>query len=275
MRKNLFILSICLLLSCRPAGAQESISASPLEGCDSLQVTFTLENAMPEESYSSIHWDFDDGGSASGSLVVQHTYTTPGTYTARCMLDGSQTVIATNPVTLGQTPATGFIFRDSSESTQDLRYFFASSFSNGTTGNSYIWSFPGGETAFDSTAFHTFSTAGVYEIMHVVIDPYGCSDTLIKEIPVSAELMAANVFTPNDDGVNDFFRVTTPDTYTYMFRVFTRNGIQVHYTESPRVFWDGRSSSGMIMPEGVYYYVIESIDAPEKITLSGFLHLYR
>ena len=64
-------------------------------------------------------------------------------------------------------------------------------------------------------------------------------------------LKIPNVFTPNGDGVNDHFEVTTDGTTIYILRFFTRTGTQVFYTKSQRIFWDGNSSSGMELPEGI------------------------
>ena len=88
-------------------------------------------------------------------------------------------------------------------------------------------------------------------------------------------LEVPNVFTPNGDGVNDFFEVETDGATVYVFRVFTRNGTQIYYTRSPRIFWNGKTSSGTDVSSGIYYYVIEETGTSDPCEKAGFLHLFR
>lgn len=84
-----------------------------------------------------------------------------------------------------------------------------------------------------------------------------------------------NVFTPNGDGVNDFFEVTTDGTTVYVFRVFTRSGTQIYYSRSPRIYWNGKTSSGTDVRAGIYYYVIEETGNSDPFEKAGFVHLFR
>ncbi|MCK5135164.1 MAG: gliding motility-associated C-terminal domain-containing protein [Bacteroidales bacterium] len=100
-------------------------------------------------------------------------------------------------------------------------------------------------------------------------------ETLASTDSVDNELDVPNVFTPNGDKVNDYFEVTTDGTTVYEFSVFTRTGTRVFYSRSPRIFWDGKTSGGLDMKEGVYYYVIEETGDSEPFDKAGFIHLYR
>lgn len=90
----------------------------------------------------------------------------------------------------------------------------------------------------------------------------------------STELVIPNVFTPNDDEINDYFEVETDGITVYEFTVFTRTGSRIYRSNSPRIFWDGRSSSGLPVKEGVYYFVIEAEGDPSS-ERTGFIYLYR
>ncbi len=50
-----------------------------------------------------------------------------------------------------------------------------------------------------------------------------------------------NVFTPNGDGINDYFTLHTIEGGRYKLFVYTRSGVLVYSSESPKIFWDGRS----------------------------------
>jgi gliding motility-associated-like protein len=88
-------------------------------------------------------------------------------------------------------------------------------------------------------------------------------------------LVVPNVFSPNGDGFNDHFVVTTNGVSVYEFSLFTRTGTRVFYSRSPTIFWDGKSIGGEDLKEGIYYYVIEESEVPEPFQATGFIHLFR
>ena len=98
---------------------------------------------------------------------------------------------------------------------------------------------------------------------------------LLAADTVDSELDVPNVFSPNGDGNNDYFEVTTNGTKVYEFTVFTRNGTRIYHSLSPRIFWDGNSVGGEELAEGIYYYVIEEEGDSEPFKEAGFIHLYR
>ena len=85
-----------------------------------------------------------------------------------------------------------------------------------------------------------------------------------------------NVFTPNGDGIHDYFVVETDGISVYDFTVFTRTGARVFHTNSPRIFWDGTNSAALDLKEGVYYYVIEEEKgSATPYSSAGFIYLFR
>jgi gliding motility-associated-like protein len=61
------------------------------------------------------------------------------------------------------------------------------------------------------TAFHTYTANGIYEITLTVYNRFGCSRKITKIIKVGtgATIMLPTIFTPNNDGINDYFRPST------------------------------------------------------------------
>ena len=83
-------------------------------------------------------------------------------------------------------------------------------------------------------------------------------------------------FSPNGDGINDFFIVKSSKVKQEVsLKIFTRAGVLVFSIEAERCVWDGNSLSGKPMVNGVYYYTAEIIDSSPKISKVGFVHLYR
>jgi gliding motility-associated-like protein len=86
------------------------------------------------------------------------------------------------------------------------------------------------------------------------------SDMVIFCFENCPQIEVGNVFTPNGDGVNDYFSPLTDRSVRVNFvQVFDRWGKQIFSTNSvsdPARLWDGRTTNGAEVPEGVYYYVI-------------------
>ena len=117
------------------------------------------------------------------------------------------------------------------------------------------------------------SASGPVNKSRLTLEQGSLAESLAADSALSA-LVVPNVFTPNDDEINDYFEVETDGVTVYKFMVFTRTGNRVFRSTSPRIFWDGRSNNGLPMKEGVYYYVIEAEGEPST-EKAGFIYLYR
>jgi len=70
------------------------------------------------------------------------------------------------------------------------------------------------------------------------------------------KLITPNAFTPNDDGVNDFFRLTVSnncETSSYSLKIYDRWGRLVFEAADPSSEWDG-TYDGQQLKEGVYLW---------------------
>jgi len=95
------------------------------------------------------------------------------------------------------------------------------------------------------------------------------------------EYTLPNVFTPNQDGQNDFF---VPFPYKFVesidLQVYNRWGQIVFTTLDPDIVWDGvHMESKEICSDGVYFYtcVVNTITLQGilPITLTGYVHLLK
>jgi gliding motility-associated-like protein len=137
----------------------------------------------------------------------------------------------------------------------------------------------------DELIEHIYTEAGCYEPFLIVMnrDLPECRDTARLETCVfvdnASKLEVPNVFSPNADGINDFFQVKAQTLRTFSGVIVNRWGRTVfEWTnwEDYEAGWDGKLSGGTDASPGVYYYVITAEgmdDAPYEI--QGALHLMR
>lgn len=130
-------------------------------------------------------------------------------------------------------------------------------FDNQSVNNhSNTWTFGDGGTSSATDPTYIFNNQGTYDVMLVVTSEAGCSDTAYSEITVVDGLVIPNVFTPDGDGVNDFFEVYLTGFDQYKCEIFSRWGESVFVTETPSIQWDGRIKSGGLASNGVYFVAI-------------------
>jgi len=83
-----------------------SASASPTSGTAPLAVSFNgASSSDPDGTITSYAWDFGDGTSGTG-VTASHTYTPPGTYTARLTVTDNDGATATSTVNITVNSAT-------------------------------------------------------------------------------------------------------------------------------------------------------------------------
>jgi gliding motility-associated-like protein len=83
-----------------------------------------------------------------------------------------------------------------------------------------------------------------------------CGNTCAFSVP--------NVFTPNQDGVNDAFRIlNTCESQTFRFSIYNRWGTLVHSGTEFIAYWDG-TSNGAYVNSGVYFLIIEYTDSADQ-----------
>ncbi|MFN3918530.1 MAG: gliding motility-associated C-terminal domain-containing protein [Flavobacteriales bacterium] len=108
----------------------------------------------------------------------------------------------------------------------------------------------GGEYILNYMAFSTSCGSDtVYKSSRIIVDPIqGGPD----EIP--------NIFTPNGDGINDYFtlRGINDPCYDEMeVKIYNRWGVLVYESNDPEFKWDGNNKRGVQCAEGTYFVLIE------------------
>ena len=161
---------------------------------------------------------------------------------------------------------------------------------NNTSENAvaFKWFFGDEETSvLEVPEPHTYYVPGDYEVVLGAVSEAGCTDTLrYQYVTVEpSSLDVPNVFTPNEDGINDFFFVAASSLRYLNVKIMTRNGRKVYEFEgegeelSGWQGWDGRIGGSRYASPGPYYYIIRAIGwddilYSEKV-YTGVVHLIR
>jgi gliding motility-associated-like protein len=84
------------------------------------------------------------------------------------------------------------------------------------------------------------------------------SDRAQLDVSISlSSIGVANTFTPNGDGINDYWKINNIETYPQAtVQVFTRDGQRIFESKGYTVPFDG-TYKGKKLPVGVYYYIID------------------
>ena len=223
----------------------------------------------------SIGWRPIDGVIFNNSNMSHENYGTPADNTPPCppvlyvesKCDSSTNILTwTNP---NKTCANDVI-----------RYKIYYAPDNGSL-DSLISLSPASDTIFYHRIDEGIMLAGCYAVS--AIDSVGNESLLSNVFCVdNCPLYSLpNVFTPNDDGINDKFLSYNLNNVVQKvdMKIFNRYGQLVKEITDPAISWDGTyRDTGNKLATGVYYYVCDvyepRISGIEIRTLVGFVHLY-
>jgi gliding motility-associated-like protein len=132
-------------------------------------------------------------------------------------------------------------------------------FTNGSTGaNHYSWEFGNGSTSSEVNPSYTYTQVGHYEAC-LMSDDGKCYDKTCFSIDVDihSAFVIPNVFTPNNDGVNDVFTIAGKGIESVHAEIFNRWGQKEYEWDTTNGGWDGYSASGALSASGTYYFMVE------------------
>jgi len=215
-----------------------------------------------------------DGGATSqvtGEFIdlCIGNYTIDLTNTEGCQT--SENLVLTAPM----PPVAGFTASDTN-GPAPLTVIFTNS-SVGAT--SYFWDLGSSSStslAMDETFEYT--TQGFYTVMMVASELL-CTDTAYQVISVigTPDISMPNIFTPNNDGINDVFRPFAIGMSDIIGKIYNRWGELIYEWQGTNGYWDGYTRpAGQLAPAGTYFYVVTATDVADvPYALSGTLQLMR
>ena len=129
---------------------------------------------------------------------------------------------------------------------------------------------------------YNYTDSGTYNIILTINKGSYCESADTLELVINSqanpEITLYNVFTPNNDGVNDCFKMKGKnlDCSDYLLSIYNRWGEKVFETENPNECWNGKVfNTNQTLPDGTYFYILNLGNEEQKDTYSGVVELIR
>lgn len=126
---------------------------------------------------------------------------------------------------------------------------------------SYNWFGTHAYLATDSNFTIEETNAGNYSLLLIAQNEFGCTDTAVNYyfIELLIDVPVPNIFSPNNDQINDFLSFETKGIKAGSIQIFNRWGILMNEGNVKNFNWDGKNKLGQLCEEGTYFYVVDAI----------------
>jgi gliding motility-associated-like protein len=191
--------------------------------------------------------------------------------------------LATHPVSQGvvssettHSPAVSGVKADKTSGTAPLTVTFYQ-----TTDHERVeWDFADGVMSTEpGRVEHTFSKPGSYPVRFSYWTNSGIRTSEILTIQVMEDLTIPyipNVFTPNNDGLNDFFSFDSNQFTEIEVNIYDKSGKFIFRFTDTEKGWDGKLNTGREAPDGTYLYIIFATSVNNQPhQQKGFVRLIR
>jgi len=253
-----------------------NFTANPSSGCAPLTVNF-ISNCSPViQAYS---WSFDDPVSGSSNISVNgnpsHTFTQSGSYNITLSVtttDGcTGTSTISNMINTFPRPVADFTPSPVITTLDNPTITFID---NSTNASSWFWNFGdpssgSSNITSEQSPVHSYSNQGTFVIWLTVESSGGCRDSISKEIMIKDQytFYAPDAFTPDGDGINDYFMPTgiNFDINNFELFIYDRWGGEIYRTKDMSKPWNGAVKNSNAKAEsGVYVWMVKMIDNSGK-----------
>ncbi len=263
-----------------------NFTAPDTVGCNPLCVNFQNSASVPGGNITSFVWNLGNGGAISQSPNPEHCYTNnsvfvPLTFDVTLTVTSDSGCITTftknNYIIVNPNPIANFsVDPDVVSITNPV--ISVANLSSGD--NAWNWNFGDLTTAsIDNPLPHTYADTGRFVITLIVSNQYACFDTTYKSITVEPDwaFFIPNVFSPNGDGINDYFQGIGFGLLDYKMEIFDRWGDEVYVTKKYDSPWNGKANGGSdVAQQDVYVYVIQITDVKKvKHNYKGIVTLIK
>jgi len=135
-------------------------------------------------------------------------------------------------------------------------------FTNTATGDfvSVLWDFGDGSFSGEENPIHTYVQVGNFMVTQTVTYPFGCvfTYTVMLTVEKGYKLIMPNAFTPNEDGLNDFFGPKYIGLNKLELNIYDTWGSLIYSESGDNIRgWDGKMKDEAA-ENGNYYYTFKA-----------------
>jgi len=238
-----------------PTPVVNASSNSPICVGDALQLNASNVNG------ANYTWTGPNGftSTSQNPLIDPVTSADAGTYSVIAIVNGCSSAPSSTNVTISDVNAS-FIATPST-GVSPLNVVFTNTTTGGTA---YSWDYGNGniENTTSLSTTQTYITDSTYTVTMIAVNADGCMDTVSMTISVVPNyfIIIPNVFSPNGDNTNDVFELQFSGVSSLLVNIYDRWGLFMYSYNSLTGSWNGQKD-GKDASEGVYYYVIQVVDA--------------
>lgn len=144
--------------------------------------------------------------------------------------------------------------------------------------STFYWDFGDGSSSNVQNPVHTYENMSdpFYYVVLVVTSgpPDYCEDidTIAIHAILPSSILVPNIFTPNNDGINDVFQIESQSIQTITISIFNRWGKKVYtmgvsdftIKKEKKDIWDGTSKNDGKCADGTYFYILDAVGNDRK-----------
>lgn len=135
---------------------------------------------------------------------------------------------------------------------------FLTNYSTNQISNAWLFS----DAPADGTkdVVKTYTASGNYSVSLIAFGNNMCNDTASYSFRIadSSGITLPNVFTPNNDSINDIFKPIARGILKMKAYVYNRYGTLIYNWDTVQGYWDGYTTSGEPCSSDVYFCVLEA-----------------
>jgi gliding motility-associated-like protein len=238
---------------------------NPYSGCQPLLVDFSDNTNIDGKEF---YWSFGDGTSDT-SKNPSHVFLDAGDYTVNHIVTNQSgctgRIVVPQAVKVFPFPVADFT------NTPEVTNIYAPNiaFIDGSS-NTAKWEWDFGDHSgaeFNRNPEHSYKDTGMFVVRLISTSDKGCIDTTYGKVIIKGEFAfyIPNAFTPNNDGVNDFFLPLGIGVQKFEMSLYDRWGLLIFTSDDISRGWSGRTYYGdEYCPMDVYVYKIDIEDLQGK-----------
>ncbi len=218
-------------------------------------------------------WNFGDGSAVSDLSAPSHCFAQSGYYDIQLTASSNHgcktSLIKSHLVHVYNVPIAAFISAPNDASVIDPTMTFTNQSSADV--NYWHWNFGDSTVLAPNTAspvhLYSDSVTGSYWVTLIVHNTDGCWDTTKHEIIIGPgfTFYIPNAFSPDGNGINDYFYGSGTGVIKYDLLIFDRWGNQIFHTDVLSDKWDGKTDNGNdISLIDTYVWKVELTDVFNK-----------